>query len=112
MTNERFHYGVETGRDGRFEVSISPPFAIAEIELDAISPSGQFGSATYKNRPITITLKPASNRLRNLDYFNYDHFFGQHRWRSSSDRIIFQGEGWEIRTSQQIEEGFPNPVVK
>jgi hypothetical protein len=110
LTAQRAYFGTTTNPKGHFQVVAKVPFKLHSIEIEAMSPMGKYAAAEVGEKPVTLKLGEVPKNLRGVDYLNYERFCGHNRWRSV-DKIIFTGDGWEVRTPKQIEQGFLDPAI-
>lgn len=109
LSHSVIYYGLVSDKTGDFAVNATTPFEPTRVLIEAISPQRRYARQMHEGKDVMLKLGGIPNSLGNRNNVKFERFSGEHRWNFSSYRIVFIGEGWELRTPRQIEEGYPDP---
>jgi len=102
---EKHFYGIVSDSNGEFNIETDTPIDVDWIRIDACSQEGKSAGVETQSGKVVLELDnpeklPSYKRLG-----SYEYFTGWYHPRSPVTNMEFFGEGWEIRSPHEIENG-------
>lgn len=106
------YYGIVADREGRFVVDTDVPFEIHKAVVEASTPNDRYAKVEVIGNPVILKPRPLPKGEKSRHGMHFDRFTGAQIINTTQDEMEFLGEGWETRTSREIESGYPPVNVR